>query len=111
MYSDTKIREVDSKISVSPKRIQRKSINEEENSPSGNVFRVFAVSGAVRVSDLEDGADGASVLAGNSLQTDVVFAAVFRVGVTAERSGVGHLAGSRARETVRYFWETPKMVT
>lgn len=78
------------------------------NSPSGNIFRVFAVACAVSVSDLEHGSDGASVLAGNSLQTDVVLAAVFRVGVTAERASVGHLTGSGASETVRYFWETPK---
>lgn len=52
--------------------------------PSGNIFGVLAVAGAVRVSNLEDGADGATVLASYALQTDVVFATVLRVRVTAE---------------------------
>lgn len=81
------------------------------NSPSGNIFRVFAVACAVSITDLEDGSDGASVLAGDSLQADVVFAAVLRVGVTAEGTSVGYLTGSRASKTVRYFWGTPKKVT
>lgn len=102
------------KTKDSPKRIQKeKNVHKtkESNSPSGNIFGVFAVASAVRVSDLEDGSDGASVLAGNSLQADVVLAAVLRVGVTAERSSVGHFSGGGARETVRYFWEIPERVT
>ena len=71
---------------------------------SGNVFRVFAVAGAVSITDLEHGTNGATVLAGDSLQADVVFTAVFRVGVTAEGASVGHLTGSGASETVRYFF-------
>lgn len=81
------------------------------DSPSGNIFGVLAVAGAVSITDLEHGTDGASVLAGDSLQTDVVFTAVLGVGVTAEGSSVRHLTGGGARETVRYFWETPNKVT
>lgn len=100
----------------SSKRIQKwKSVRQKEtkevSSPSGNIFGVLAVASAVRVSDLEDGSDGASVLAGHSLKADVVLAAVLRVGVAAEGASVGHFTGGGARETVRYFWETPKKVT
>lgn len=58
------------------------------NSPSGNIFGVFAVACAVRISDLEHGANGTSVLTGDSLQTDVILAAVFGVSVTAEGASV-----------------------
>lgn len=83
----------------------------ESNLPSGNIFGVFAVAGAIGITDLEHGSDGASVFAGDSLQADIVLAAVFRVGVTAEGASVRHLTRSGATETVRYFWETPEGVT
>lgn len=70
---------------------------------SGHIFGIFAVARAVRITNLEDGTDWASVLAGDSLHTDVIFAAVFGVGVTTEGTSMGHFTGSRARETVRYF--------
>lgn len=71
--------------------------------PSGNIFRVFAVASAVSIADLEDGSDGAAVLAGDTLEADVVLAAVLGVSVTAEGASVGHLTRSGATETVRYF--------
>lgn len=70
------------------------------DSPSGNIFGVFAVASAVRITDLEDSANGASVLAGDALEADVVFAAVFGVGVTAEGTSVRNFTGCGAGETV-----------
>lgn len=71
---------------------------------SGNVFGVFAVTSAVGVSDLENGSDGATVLAGNALETDVIFTAIFGMSVTAERASVGDLTGGWAAESVCYFF-------
>lgn len=78
------------------------------NLPAGNVFGVFAVAGAVAIANLEDSADGASVLARHTLHANVVFAAVFRMSVTAEGTSEGHLTRCGTGETVRYFWETPE---
>lgn len=71
--------------------------------PAGNIFGVFAVACAVSISNLEDGANGATIFTGYTLETDVVFTAVLRVGMSAEGTSVRHLAGRRAGETVRYF--------
>jgi hypothetical protein len=66
--------------------------------PSGNVFWIFTVAGAVSVADLEDRADGATVLASCSLEADVVFAAVVGMGVAGERSRVAHFSGGGTGE-------------
>lgn len=71
---------------------------------SGNIFWVFAVSGTVGVSDLEDGSDRASVLAGYTLQADVVLAAIIRMSVTGERSRVRDLTGGWASESSGNFF-------
>uniref|UniRef100_A0A8D8C2G2 (northern house mosquito) hypothetical protein n=1 Tax=Culex pipiens TaxID=7175 RepID=A0A8D8C2G2_CULPI len=70
---------------------------------SGNILGIFAVSGSVSVSDLEHGSDRASVLAGHSLQADVVLTAVLGVGMSRERSGVGDFSGSGAGKSVGYL--------
>lgn len=79
--------------------------------PSGDIFGVFAVACAVSISDLEDGANGATVFTGYTLKTDVVFTAVFGMSMSAKGASIRHLAGRRAGETPRYFWETPEKVT
>jgi hypothetical protein len=66
--------------------------------PSGNVFWIFTVAGAVSVADLEDRADGATVLASCSLEADVVFAAVVGMGMAGERSRVAHFSGGGTGE-------------
>lgn len=70
---------------------------------SGNIFWVLAVASAISVSDFEDSADGAAILARYSFQADVVFPAVFWVGVTAEGASIRNLTRRGAGETVRYF--------
>lgn len=70
-----------------------------DNLPSGNILGILAVAGTLTISDLEDGSDGASVLAGHSLQADVVLAAVIGMGVTGEGASVGDLSGSGATES------------
>lgn len=79
--------------------------------PAGNIFGIFAIACAVSISDFKDGANGATVFTGYTLETDVVFTAVLRVGMSAEGPSIRHLAGRRAGETTRYFWETPEKVT
>lgn len=77
------------------------------NSPAGNVLGVLAHAGALGVADLEDGADGAAVLAGHALHADVVLAAVLGVGVAGEgAAGAGDLTGSGAGEAVGDLCET-----
>lgn len=70
------------------------------NIPSGNIFWVFAVSGSISLTNLENGSNRASVLAGDSLQTDVVFTAILGMGMTRERSSVRDLTGGGACESV-----------
>jgi hypothetical protein len=77
---------------------------------SGNVFWIFTVAGAVSVADLEDRADGATVLASCSLEADVVFAAVVGMGVAGERSRVAHFSWGGTGEAsgdffVLAFWD------
>lgn len=71
-----------------------------DNLPSGNVLGILAVAWAVRVSDLEDCSDWASIFAGDAFKADVVLSAVLWVSVSRERSGVGDFSGSWACESV-----------
>lgn len=70
------------------------------NSPPGNILGIFAVASAIAVTNLKNCADGAAILAGHTLQADVVLAAVLGVGVTREGPSVGQLTGGRAGESV-----------
>lgn len=70
------------------------------NIPSGNILGIFTVAGAVSLADLEHCANGASVLTGHSLQTDVVLATILGMGMTRERASVRDLTGSGASESV-----------
>jgi len=76
--------------------------------PAGNIFRVFAVARTVRISDFENGSDGTTVFSGDSFQTDVVFATVFRVGMTGEGTSSSDLSGSGTCETSGYLWKYKK---
>lgn len=71
---------------------------------SGNIFGVFAVASAVSITNLEDGTDGAAVLTSDTLETDIVFATIFRVSVTAEGSNVSYCTRIGTSETVCYFF-------
>lgn len=73
------------------------------NLPSGNVFGIFAVAGAVRVANFEDSSNGAAVFASNALQADKVLSAVFGVGVSGEWASIGHLTGSWAAKSSGNF--------
>lgn len=78
--------------------LSRAAVASTNHLPSGNVFWVFAVAGSVGVADLEHRSNWATVLTGDSFQTDVVFAAVVWVGVSREASGVAHFSWGWARE-------------
>lgn len=52
--------------------------------PSGNVFGVFAVTSTVSITNLENSTDWATVFTSYTLETDVVFTAIFGVGMTTE---------------------------
>lgn len=75
-------------------------IDDNIYSPSGNVLGILAGAATVGVADLEDGADRATVLPGDALETYVILSAVLRMGVSAEAAGcAAHFAGGRTRET------------
>lgn len=82
-----------------------RTTSEDSNLPSGYIFGVFAVAGAVGVADLEDGSDRAPVLAGYALQADVIFAAIIGVSVSRKGAGVAHFSWGRAAEASGYFWK------
>lgn len=76
--------------------------------PSGNVFGVFAVTSTVSITNFENSTDWATVFTSYSLETDIVFTAIFGVGMTTEWTSVCNLTRVGASETVCYFWETSK---
>lgn len=55
-----------------------------ENSPSGNIFWIFAVASAIAVTDFENGTNWATIFTGNTIQADIVFTAIVQMGVTRE---------------------------
>ena len=73
-------------------------------SPAGHVGGVGALAGTVGVSDLEDGADRAAVLARRAVHADVVEPAVLGVGVQRVRADAVTL--SRALEAVGQLCRT-----
>jgi hypothetical protein len=56
------------------------------NSPSGNFLWISAETADVIISNLENGAERAAILAGVVIQTNVILAAVIGVSVTTERT-------------------------
>lgn len=70
--------------------------------PSIDFFGVSAETGLIVESDLEDGAERASVLAGITVHANVILAAVVGMGVTAEGSG-GDVTSGRANESTSNF--------
>lgn len=88
----------------------RKSMIAIDNLPSGNVLGILAVAWAIRVSDLEDCSDRASVLASDAFEANVVFSAVLWVSMSRERTGVGDFSGSWACESVGDFYNCENVI-
>lgn len=67
--------------------------------PSGYIFRIFTITGTICITNLENGTDRATIFSSLSFQTDVVFSAIFRMGVSTEWTSIAEFTGSRAWET------------
>lgn len=80
------------------------------NLPAGNILGILAVTRTVAIANLEDSANGAAILTGNTLQADVILAAILGMCVTGEGASICQLTSSRAGKTISNLCMDQKLV-